>query len=222
MAVTHRPMASAWWLGGVLAANLLGAGVDPLVAAAGAVVAPVFGAGRLSPDADVTWLRRLGHRQATHRPDTTATVLTVITLVAWIPALVYLPGDAAWLVWAPITGWWSHLVGDSIFGRIPVGARLGRVLAAVLPEHLIRRGGGRQAYWVGLGWDTDGPIERGKLYVSKLPRWARWATRKPERTAAGLHTTVRVLPFAPTTGLLTIATVVLMAAVSVQWLRAVS
>lgn len=212
MGVTHRPFGAAWWLGGVLAANTVGAGISPVVAGVGALVAPVFAAGRLSPDADVTWLRRLGHRQATHRPDTTAAVLTGVTAVVWLVFLLAVPGQYRslhWLVWAPVAAWWSHLVGDALFGRIPVGRRVGGVLVRVLPARLVRRSSGRQAYWVGFGWDTDGPLERGKVYVSRLPRWLRWMVREPARTESGLHTTVRVLPFGPATLLAQAASLVL-------------
>jgi hypothetical protein len=93
-----------------------------------------------------------------------------------------------------------------IFGRIPFGPAAGAVAVRVLPARWVRRGGGRQAYWVGLGWDTDGLLERGNR---------RSKERDPE---TGLHKTRRVLPFAPTTALLRGATVVLTVAVAVQWL----
>lgn len=206
MGPSHRRLGAAWWLGGVLAANTVGAGIHPLIAFGGAAVAPVFAAGRWSPDADVTWLAHLGHRRATHRPDTTAAALTVITFVVWVPLAFLAPAGLAWLVWAPVAGWWSHLVGDAMFGRIPVGPAVGAVLARILPSGLVRRGGGYGPYWVGVGWDTDGLLERGNVRLEE----------RSERT--GLRRTVRVLPFAPTTVLLHGVSIVLGALVTWQWI----
>jgi hypothetical protein len=202
MAPTHRVMASSWWLGGVLVANVAGAGINPLVAAAGVVVAPIFGAGHWSPDADTTWLRRFGHRRATHRADTTAIALTVISLLVAVPAIWVLPFGAGWLAFAPISGWWSHLVGDWFFGRIPLGEAAGRAALFVFGARLVRQGRDG-TWWAGLGWDTDGLLERGNH-------------RSSGRTARGLHKTRKVLPFAPATVLLSAATVVLYLLVVVQ------
>lgn len=230
MGDTHRWLAGTWWLGGVLAANSAGAGIRPSVALAGAVIAHVFGAGRLSPDADLTWLQHLGHRQATHRPDTTAVYLTAATMAVWVAVLLFAPAESRplhWLVWAPVTGWWSHLAGDMVYGRCPVGRRSGGRLVRVLPARLIRRGGGWQAWWIGVGLDTDGLSERGKLYVEQVPPWLRpllclsarnrRALSGPVRTRSGLRATVRVLPFAPATCLLSATTILLAVAVVVQW-----
>jgi hypothetical protein len=188
-------MGSAWWLASVLAVNVTGAHISPIAAIAGAGIAPLFAAGDWSPDSDLTWLSRLGHRQATHRPDTTAVSLTALTALVWIPLALTLPLGIHWLAWAPVTGWWSHLIGDAIFGRIPCGRALGRALRPILGQHIVRQDPtGRQAYWVGLGWDTDGILERGK--------------RKDG---------TRALPFAPTTGALRGATGLLAIAVAAQW-----
>ena len=242
--VTHRPMGSTWWLLGSGAVNAVGLGIAPPVVIAGAFIAPIFAAGKASPDGDVTWLKFLGHRQGTHRPDSTALVLTALTAVGWVAlhlvslrdarwgtgALVSLvawqvyrhlrrrwhrkgaptatlaalvvgaglfalgPDQLQWLIWAPVTGWWSHLVGDTIFGRIPVGDHVGRVLVKVLPARLIRKGGGHEPWFVGVGLDTDGLVERGNR-------------RLPDRNpVTGLHQTVKALPFAPTTWGLRLAT----------------
>ena len=145
MGKTHVEMGSACWLGAVLAANLMGADVNPLIAGAGVAVAPAFAAGPFSPDADVTWLSFLGHRKATHRPDTTALVLTLITLVAWLALAPQMPFGTDALIWAPVAGWWSHLAGDMIFGGLPISKRI------------VAKG------WIGWRLDTDGLIERGNI-----------------------------------------------------------
>ena len=193
MGQTHRPMGSAWWLGGIAAANLAGAGINPVVALTGAAIAPVFAAGRLSPDADLTWLRHLGHRRLTHRPDTTAVALTAVSLAAWVPLALVLPFHLHLLLLAPVTGWWSHLVGDAIFGRIPCGRVLGAVLRQFLGRHICPLDPtGRYYCWFGLGWDTDGALERGHT---------RWGN----------------LPFAPATAAVSGASLALSVLVSVQW-----
>jgi hypothetical protein len=202
MAPTHREMASSWWLGGVLLVEALGADVHPAVALTGAVIARRFGYGRFSPDADTSWLSHLGHRQVTHRPGTAAT-LTAVTCLAWAVLAVAVPvryGVLLPLVWAPVTGWWSHLVGDAVFGRIPLGAGVGGLLWRHLPEVargrlILKSRKSRQPFWFGLGLDTDGLIERGNRVL-------------PERNpVTGLHRTVKVLPIAPATALLRLATV---------------
>ena len=215
MAPTHRALGAAWWLAGCLTLNAAGPGlVNPVMALTGAAIAPVFAAGRASPDADMTWLSDLGHRQGTHRPRTAAW-LTVATAVACGAAWLWLwlngRGDLDPLlpvVWAPVTGWWSHLLGDAVFGRIPLGRRTGALALRVLGPSLVKRSGGRQAYWIGVGLDTDGLLERGN-------RMSR------QRTPSGLHRVHNVLlGFHPTTALLRLATCLLAAAVVVQWVLA--
>jgi len=187
-----------WWLAGVAATNLAGAHTNPGVALAGALIAPVFAAGRWSPDADQTWLAHLGHRRSTHRPDTTAVALTVVSLAVWAPLAVVLPWGLHLLALAPVTGWWSHLVGDSIFGRIPCGQALGSLLRSILGWHICPLDPtGRYWCWIGLGWETNGAAERGHT------RWGR-------------------LPFAPATSVLRGVTVLLGAVVVIQWLTGAS
>jgi hypothetical protein len=231
MAPTHRPLGSAWWLAGALAVDAVAAPfgaspVNPLVAVLGAAIAPVFAAGRWSPDADTTWLSRLGHRQATHRPDTTAVALTAATAVLWVPAAIVLPFGLAALAWAPVAGWWSHLAGDFLFGRIPFGPAAGAAMARVVPSGWVRHTpGGRQAYWIGVGWDTDGLLERGKVTTDGRrtgPLRAMWRAKRaranPGRDARGLRTTQQVLPFAPTTSALRGMVAALTVAHAALWL----
>lgn len=214
MAPTHRQLGATWWLVLTVGANHAGAHIHPATALAGAVVAARCSYGRWSPDADTTWLAGLGHRQATHRPGT-AGWLTVVTLTVWLAVWLAAgpPTPILDILWAPVTGWWSHLLGDAIFGRIPVAESTGRALAAVLPRVLPRRAAGhvlhrsrrgRQSYWVGLGLDTDGLVERGNR-------------RLPERTPSGLHRVTKVLPFAPTTALLRVSTVILAITALMTW-----
>jgi hypothetical protein len=196
MGPTHKAFGAVWWLTGVAAANLTGADINPVVALTGAAVAPVFAAGRWSPDADQTWLSHLGHRRATHRPDTTAVALTIVSLAVWAPLALALPAGIHLLALAPVAGWWSHLIGDAVFGRIPCGPALGRPLRRVLGRRVCPRDPtGRYWCWVGLGWDTNGVLERGK---------------RPDGQ--------RVLSFAPATVALQWATVVLAVTVTGQWM----
>lgn len=193
----------------------------------------------------LAWTRHLGHRKITHRP-VTATVFTAVMVAVWAALLLLGASEArwpmvtiavlagwrlrrmlgrrgwcwvvaagfaagvvalgpdrvAWLALAPAVGWWSHLAGDALFGRIPVGRRGGVLLARVLPTRFVRRS--REGWLVGVGWDTDGLLERGHR-------------RLPERDpVTGLHKTVRVLPFAPTTLALQATTVVLGFACALQ------
>jgi hypothetical protein len=52
------------------------------------------------------------------------------------------------VAFSPINGWWSHLFGDMIFGRIKFGLWSFKL--------------GRFWHWnVGLGWTTNGLAEKG-------------------------------------------------------------
>jgi len=122
MASTHRALGFA-----VGAAYGQACGLAwPLVAAAGAV-AVVTSAGQLSPDADqYRWWRRVdqvvpdevlgrgGPMQ--HRGLTHWWLFPALLTASWLvqPAR----GGWLWLVaGALLAGWWSHLLGDLLFGR---------------------------------------------------------------------------------------------------------
>lgn len=119
----------------------------------GAPLAVPMSAGKQSPDIDHQFWpgppragadgRRYtlwGHRGITHRY-WFASLLTVP--LGLLPVLVLAHRGVPWFWWplalAPISGWWSHLAGDQIYGRLRV---LGRAR--------------------GLGWTTDGALETGK------------------------------------------------------------
>lgn len=74
-----------------------------------AVLSQPFSAGRFSPDADQTWLKRAGHRRGVHG--------------WWWPALAALcmigtPLAGLYWAWGPIIGWTSHLFpADWAFGK---------------------------------------------------------------------------------------------------------
>lgn len=153
MKKTHRAYAGAFWLGTTLAVDAVAfklgndLPVHPAVVAIGTAIAPFFSSGNLSPDMDHQWApgppRRnydwRGHRGFTHR-FWFACVLSV--LFALVPYLALIradvPFEIASFAFAPVNGWWSHLSGDMIFGRLLI---LGK------------------AY--GLGWETNGLAEKG-------------------------------------------------------------
>lgn len=125
----------------------------------------------ISPDIDQRWapgppMRGYdwrGHRGWTHRA-WFASVLTVVAgLVPFaLAARAGVPGPAAAGVFAPVAGWWSHLSGDMVYGRLPVHL-FGRW--RVLGIHRwgltsVYRWGLRR-FVVGLGWETGGLLERG-------------------------------------------------------------
>jgi hypothetical protein len=157
MGSTHALFAATAWL--ALADRLAPSSGAPVVIA-GTVVAAATGAGRwTSPDVDRTrWLCRIvgGHRGVTHWPETAA-------VLSWA-CLTLLPGELAWPL---VVGWWSHLVGDLLFGGIPF---------LVL--------GGRRR--VGLRLDTDGLLESGKARL--LGRERRLLPTAPLRTALAVTT----------------------------------
>jgi hypothetical protein len=110
----HHAVAASIALGVAQGVNLVAAsrgtpGIPPESALAAAVLAQPFSAGRLSPDADQTWLRRFGHRRGVHGwwwPALAATVLALSPLAG------------AYALWGPIIGWGSHLFpADWCFGK---------------------------------------------------------------------------------------------------------
>lgn len=156
MGPTHRAFSGAFWLGSTLLVNELGHWVgsqdpviQPAVIVAGFVIAPWFSAGRnFSPDIDQRWAPgppRLNydwryHRGFTHR----VWFATLLTFVFGLVPVLVMRGSGvrfefASIGFAPINGWWSHLAGDMIYGRILI---LGRAR--------------------GLGWRTGGLSETGR------------------------------------------------------------
>lgn len=158
MRETHEPFGVAWWLGTTLAATYVAheAGwaqpFHPVSVVIGAPLAAAFAAGRNSPDIDHAWApgppRRgyhwAGHRGITHRV-WFASLLTALCVagIGWLHLQVPdVPvGLLTWLL-GPLGGWWSHLAGDMIYGRIKI---LGRAR--------------------GLGWETGGLSESGGRWL---------------------------------------------------------
>lgn len=164
MGATHRAFSGTFWLAGTLGLEIVyrRAGAPPgaatAVALAGYPLAPLMSSGRTSPDVDhLIWPgpprydpvdkskypRRYywrGHRGITHR---VWFALAVTLPFGVLPALVLhrlgVPWWAVPLALAPVAGWWSHLAGDMIYGRIRIAGR---------------------AY--GLGWTTGGMSETGR------------------------------------------------------------
>lgn len=165
---THEAWSLVFWLGTTLTLEAVyrRAGVPeavaPAIAVLGAPLAVPMSAGRQSPDVDhLFWPgpprcdpgtnRRYtlwGHRGITHRYWFAALVSVPAGL---LPVLVLARLGVPWywlpLALAPVSGWWSHLAGDQIYGRLRV---MGRAR--------------------GLGWTTDGPAETGRRKNGK-PRW---------------------------------------------------
>lgn len=93
----------------------------PMVAMT-SLVATSTSNGPTSPDLDQTalWQRLTGwaptrirkHRGLTHWPE--------LALLAWL-LIDRLPADAHWPAYALLIGWVSHLIGDALFGEIPLG-----------------------------------------------------------------------------------------------------
>jgi len=163
MRKTHRAFAGAFWLGSTLALDGLAlksghdVPVSPVVVAAGVFVAPLFSSGIMSPDMDHQWAPGPPrnhydwrfHRGFTHRV-WFATVLTMVCGLIPFMGLLHagLSASVGTLAFAPVNGWWSHLFGDMIFGRIKFGVWSFRL--------------GRFWHWnVGLGWTTNGLAEKG-------------------------------------------------------------
>lgn len=171
MRKTHRAYAGAFWLGTTLAVDAIAVRtghsvpVNPGIVVVGVFVAPLFSSGITSPDMDHQWAPGLPrnhydwryHRGFTHRV-WFATMLTVL-----FGALPYLcairsgiPSAIGVLSFAPVNGWWSHLSGDMIFGRIKFGWW----------SHVYDPKSHRRVwrFWhtnIGLGWTTNGVAEKG-------------------------------------------------------------
>jgi membrane-bound metal-dependent hydrolase YbcI (DUF457 family) len=139
-----------------------------LVACATAPLAKPFSAGRNSPDIDHLWApgpprnyHWKGHRGITHRVWFACLLTTIWTLAFMLPYWRYdWPGWTLWLlpVWlVPMSGWWSHLFGDMLFGRLPVHYPRRRWARRVDGTW-----GKRWVMWsvnVGTGWKTGGERE---------------------------------------------------------------
>lgn len=110
-----------------------------------ALVASATASGPTSPDLDqtATWRTLTRPLPAAIRRHRGLTHWWVLPVAAWLLVATQLPADAHWPAYALIVGWASHLLGDAIFGRLPV-----------LP--------GLQA---GLGLKTDGFLESGRARV---------------------------------------------------------
>lgn len=137
MGSTHRAYAFTFTTGIAFAVNAVTAVAHdkyaitiPAIVIAG-LSSMYFSSGKFSPDIDRTWApgppRRgyhwRGHRGWTHRV-WFASFLSVVWLALAAQVLsvhpVLMSADV-WYVWsAPLLGWWSHLSGDMIYGRLPV------------------------------------------------------------------------------------------------------
>lgn len=180
MRKTHRAFSGVFWLGTTFAINWLGhrAGaqswiVHPAVIVAGVFIVPWFSAGRwASPDIDHRWAPGPPrqnydwrfHRGFTHRV-WFASVLTVVC--GLLPFLVLLragmPGSIACLAFSPVNGWWSHLAGDMIYGRIKVGYLVcDRYRVGGFFTHSYTYRWRWIQHNVGLGWRTGGLSETGR------------------------------------------------------------
>jgi hypothetical protein len=151
----HRGTAAAVALGIPPVLGYLGwARIAPEQALASAVLAVPFSAGRLSPDADQTWLSAFGHRRGVHG--------------WWWPALA---GLALWLsplggvyaAWGPVIGWSSHLVpADWCFGQGGCSIPRGIPLLPFCPAR------------TGLGLKVSGDLD-GHSVLELAASWAVWA-----------------------------------------------
>lgn len=143
-----------------------------------------FSAGHNSPDIDQRWwpgrprnnYQWRGHRGITHRVWFACCVTLVLGVLPLLAAAHVLQlvltrlsvagGIGGLGVWAwqlalpilsPVSGWWSHLLGDCWFGRLLVGR----------PDYAWRKrsDGSWERYWrwwhyrVGLGWETGSATE---------------------------------------------------------------
>jgi membrane-bound metal-dependent hydrolase YbcI (DUF457 family) len=136
MGRSHVVAGVAGW---ALVVPLLGFHGWPVVV--GAVVAGSCAHGRLSPDCDrYPLLGRLvpgGHRGLTHWWPVPITGL-------WAASFA---GPYRWLAVAVVVGWASHILGDAVFGRVPLWPRL-------------RRRGRSRWFVGGVGLKTGGMLER--------------------------------------------------------------
>lgn len=150
---THEAFSGVFWSGGTLCLNLtalkLGYEIPVQFGAvlAGFLLAIPFSAGKNSPDFDqLIWpgppkrdYYWKGHRGITHRFWFATLIISLPFLIAW-----WISRDLIPSYWTPIffalpVGWWSHLFGDMIYGRILIAG-----------------------HPYGLGWTTGGLTETGK------------------------------------------------------------
>jgi hypothetical protein len=183
MRKTHRAFAVVFWLGSTLTVDALAvksgheAPFSPAVVAAGPLLAMPFSAGApkltkkfgLSPDMDQMWAPGPPrnhydwryHRGFTHRV-WFASLLSLLFGIAPFLALCRqgLPIGVASLALAPANGWWSHLAGDCIYGRIKFG------IWTKAWDSESRRTVWRWWHWnIGLGWKTGGASESGGKFL---------------------------------------------------------
>jgi len=159
MRLGHHGVAAAVALGVPLALGHLGiARIAPEQALAAAVLAQPFSAGRLSPDADHTWLRAFGHRYGVHG--------------WWWPALAAVlllqtPAAGIYAAWGPIIGWGSHLFpADWAFGKG------GRSVPRGIP--LVPFAGRRKWNRLGLGVKVTGQDGEGHSLAEWAGTWTAW------------------------------------------------
>lgn len=145
MGPSHRLFGALF---GATYASMIAADTPTLVAST--IISTTMAYGASSPDMDQTktWKKfsthsglsgLLAHRHLTH--------WWGLAVLAVFPILGLAP-ETRWVFWALWLGWVSHLVGDFIFGKIPL-----------LPW-------GRPYF--GIGLKTDGWIEKGALGISPL------------------------------------------------------
>lgn len=153
------------------------------------VVATATAHGWSSPDVDQTELWVKVRKVIPHPVDD---LLNHRALTHWwgLPALAWwgiqnMPVEAQWPAFALLIGWVSHLLGDVIFGKLPVDP-MGR-------------------WTFGLGLDTDGFLETGRARVFGRTRTV--LPFGPTRlliaaalvwTLAGMPTTADLPSYAPT------------------------
>jgi hypothetical protein len=149
----HRAFSTAYWLGLTLPVAMISPDTVQLPAVAlGAVLAYPMSAGRYcSPDIDHRWAPGPPrknydwrfHRGWTHRYWFASVVLLFTgTLPFFVLLRLGVPASAAIAIFGLPAGWWSHLAGDQIYGRLKV---LGRAR--------------------GLGWKTGGIAESGGSFL---------------------------------------------------------
>lgn len=149
MAKGHRAFSATYWLGITAGLDVLHPGLIAAPAVVvGAVLAYPMSAGRYcSPDIDHRWAPGPPrnhydwryHRGWTHRYWFACVVLVLAGILPF--ALLIrsgVPSVSAAAIFGLPAGWWSHLGGDMIYGRLRVAGSI-----------------------VGLGWKTGGVAESG-------------------------------------------------------------
>jgi len=144
---THRLLAASSSL-----AISTATGAPAWQAGGAALISTATAAGWTSPDADQSWLGWLpgGHRGLSHWWGLPAVAALATSNLA--------PAPVAWVAWALILGWTSHLVGDFVFGIRPPG----------IPT---------MPWWahVGLRFDSGGTLERVLRWAwPALLAWQVW------------------------------------------------